>query len=66
MDEVGNTRDMVQFIKDDACLHDRYPAHEKYGEYSELNMFDEYSMTNQMTLAEFIGFIKQEFKILCE
>ena len=28
----------------------------KYGDHSALNMFDEYSMTNQMALAEFTGF----------
>ena len=28
----------------------------KYGEHSALNMFDEYSMTNQRELAEFTGF----------
>ena len=38
----------------------------KYGEHSALNMFDEYSMTNQMTLAEFTGFTEQEVKELCE
>lgn len=38
----------------------------KYGEHSALNMFDEYSMTNQMGLAEFTGFTEQEVKSLCE
>lgn len=38
----------------------------KYGEHSALNMFDEYSMTNQMNLAEFTGFTKHEVKELCE
>ena len=38
----------------------------KYGEHSALNMFDEYSMTNQMNLAKFTGFTKQEVKDLCE
>lgn len=38
----------------------------KYGEHSVLNMFDEYSMTNQMTVAEFTGFTEQEVKDLCE
>ena len=32
----------------------------KYGEHSALNMFDEYSMTNQRELAEFTGFTEQE------
>lgn len=36
----------------------------KYGEHSELNMFDEYSMTNQRELAEFTGFT-EEVKNLC-
>ncbi|MDE6020727.1 MAG: ATP-binding protein [Ruminococcus sp.] len=38
----------------------------KYGEHSALNMFDEYSMTNQSYLAEFTGFTEQEVKELCE
>ncbi len=38
----------------------------KYGDHSALNMFDEYSMTNQMALAEFTGFTEQEVKALCE
>lgn len=37
----------------------------KYGEHSALNMFDEYSMTNQRELAEFTGFIEQEVQELC-
>ena len=36
----------------------------KYGEHSALNMFDEYSMTNQRELAEFTGFT-EEVKNLC-
>ena len=38
----------------------------KYGEHSTLNMFDEYSMTNQYKLAEFTGFTESEVKELCE
>lgn len=38
----------------------------KYGDHSALNMFDEYSMTNQMALAEFAGFTEHEVKSLCE
>ncbi len=38
----------------------------KYGEHSALNMFDEYSMTNQRNLAEFTGFTKEEVKELCD
>ena len=37
----------------------------KYGEHSALNMFDEYSMTNQRVLAEFTGFTEAEVKELC-
>ena len=37
----------------------------KYGEHSALNMFDEYSMTNQRELAEFTGFTEDEVKKLC-
>jgi len=37
----------------------------KYGEHSALNMFDEYSMTNQRDLAEFTGFTEQEVRSLC-
>ena len=37
----------------------------KYGEHSALNMFDEYSMTNQRELAEFTGFTELEVKELC-
>lgn len=35
------------------------------GEHSALNMFDEYSMTNQRELAEFTGFTEEEEKQLC-
>jgi len=38
----------------------------KYGEHSALNMFDEYSMTNQYDLAEFTGFTEKEVQNLCE
>ncbi len=38
----------------------------KYGEHSALNMFDEYSMTNQRNLAEFTGFTESEVKELCD
>lgn len=37
----------------------------KYGEHSALNMFDEYSMTNQKRLAEFTGFTENEVAELC-
>lgn len=38
----------------------------KYGEHSALNMFKEYSMTNQKRLAEFAGFTEKEVQTLCE
>ncbi len=38
----------------------------KYGEHSALNMFDEYSMTNQGCLAEFTGFTEEEVNCLCD
>ncbi len=37
----------------------------KYGEHSALNMFDEYSMTNQRELAEYAGFTEEEVCVLC-
>lgn len=37
----------------------------KYGTHSALNMFDEYSMTNPMELAEFVGFTEEEVEQLC-
>ena len=37
----------------------------KYGEHSALNMFDEYSMSNQYELAEFTGFTESEVADLC-
>lgn len=38
----------------------------KYGEHSALNMFDEYSMTNQFQLAEFTGFTEADVMALCD
>lgn len=38
----------------------------KYGEHSALNMFDEYSMTNQRELAEYTGFTEEEVEALCQ
>ncbi|MBR1634888.1 MAG: AAA family ATPase [Lachnospiraceae bacterium] len=38
----------------------------KYGEHSALNMFVEYSMTNQGELSEFTGFTEGEVRDLCE
>ena len=37
----------------------------KYGEHSALNMFDEYSMSNQYDLAKFTGFTESEVADLC-
>lgn len=36
----------------------------KYGQHSALNMFREYSMTNQKILEEFTGFTEEEVKEL--
>ncbi len=38
----------------------------KYGVHSALNMFTEYSMTNQKELEEYTGFTEEEVKGLCE
>lgn len=38
----------------------------KYGQHSALNMFWEYSMTNQYVLEEYTGFTEDEVKVLCE
>lgn len=38
----------------------------KYGQHSALNMFYEYSMTNQKALEEYTGFTEDEVKALCE
>ena len=38
----------------------------KYGEHSALNMFWEYSMTDQKALEEYTGFTEDEVKALCE
>ncbi len=38
----------------------------KYGSHSALNMFWEYSMTDQKILEEFTGFTEEEVKKLCE
>ncbi len=38
----------------------------KYGKHSALNMFQEYSMTNQKALEEYTGFTEDEVKELCE
>ena len=37
----------------------------KYGKHSALNMFDEYSMTQPMQLAEYVGFTSEEVEELC-
>lgn len=38
----------------------------KYGTHSELNIFDEFSMTNPDVLAPYVGFTEEEVKGLCE
>ncbi|MCM1262160.1 MAG: ATP-binding protein [Butyrivibrio sp.] len=38
----------------------------KYGQHSALNMFREYSMTDQKDLEEYTGFTQEEVKRLCE
>ena len=38
----------------------------KYGQHSALNMFWEYSMTDQSILEEYTGFTESEVKALCE
>ena len=38
----------------------------KYGQHSALNMFTEYSMTDQKALEEYTGFTQDEVKGLCE
>lgn len=38
----------------------------KYGLHSALNMFWEYSMTDQKALEEYTGFTEDEVKVLCE
>lgn len=37
----------------------------KYGSHSALNMFIEYSMTNQYVFEEYTGFTEDEVKVLC-
>lgn len=38
----------------------------KYGSHSALNMFQEFSMTNQRELEEFVGFTEDEVQGLCD
>ena len=38
----------------------------KYGTQSALNNFDEYTMVEPFTLAEYVGFTEEEVRILCE
>ena len=38
----------------------------KFGKHSDLNMFDEYSMTNQMQFAPYAGFTEDEVEGLCK
>ena len=69
-----NQSDFLEFLRD--LLKDRpYVALaymtgilpvKKYGQHSALNMFQEYSMTNQKKLEEYTGFTEEEVKELCE
>lgn len=38
----------------------------KYGTHSALNIFDEFSMTNPLQLAKYVGFVEPEVKALCK
>ena len=38
----------------------------KYGTHSALNMFDEFSMTDQKRLSEYVGFTEEEVRELCQ
>lgn len=38
----------------------------KYGQHSALNMFWEYSMTDQKALEEYTGFTEEEVRVLCK
>jgi hypothetical protein len=38
----------------------------KYGTQSALNNFDEYTMVEPFTLAEYVGFTEEEVRVLCE
>lgn len=38
----------------------------KYGSHSALNMFQEFSMTNQREMEEYVGFTESEVKELCD
>ena len=38
----------------------------KYGTQSTLNNFDEYTMVEPFTLAEYVGFTEEEVRVLCE
>ena len=57
------------FLKDKAYIHLAYMTGilpiKKYGTHSALNMFDEFSMTNPGSLAEFVGFTEAEVRMLC-
>ncbi len=56
-------------LKDKGYIHLVYMTGilpvKKYGTHSALNMFDEFSMTNPGTLAEFSGFTPDETEYLC-
>jgi len=56
-------------FKDNTAIHLVYMTGilpvKKYGEHSALNMFDEYSMMDQIHLARFTGFTQEEVNTLC-
>ena len=73
-DEVSSQKEYLDFFRD-LLKGQPYVALvymtgilpiKKYGEHSALNMFKEYSMTNQKRLAEFTGFTETEVKRLCD
>lgn len=56
-------------LKDQTCVALAYMTGilpvKKYGYHSALNMFWEYSMTNQYVFEEYTGFTKEEVMVLC-
>ena len=70
---VQNQNDFLEFLRNllkdqpyvSLCYMTGVLPIKKYSSGSALNMFDEYSMTNQRELAEFTGFTEQEVQELC-
>ena len=73
-DNATAQKEYLDFLRDllkgKACIYLSYMTGilpiKKYGTHSALNMFDEYSMTNQYALAESTGFTEREVRQLCE